>query len=245
MYDELLLFGNTALKQYLVNESLQILREEQFLNKDLDSFFHNRPNRNTTYAASVVPALSQQYLDQLDSAVQVIDNADVPVINSTDFPDKTGIDRLLNAAAAHGLFPNDNAIIFDCGTALSVAVVTPQNIFLGGPILLGVHSELAALSSTTELLPHLSVFTPEPFEIASNTTAAIQSGVFWGKIGAIHELSRQILKKITAVNHAETHIIITGGWATPLSKQLEITHHLIPDLTVQGLIKTIKHLRDL
>lgn len=152
-----------------------------------------------------------------------------------DFPDKVGIDRLLNAVAANVIRPADRpAIVIDTGTATTVDLVSADGAFEGGAILPGFELSARALHQYTALLP----FVP-PVELAAappplgrNTRDAIAAGVYWGQIGAVREL----LSRISTSVLQDAAIVLTGGAAPLLAPHLARPDaRLEPDLPLKGL----------
>ena len=65
------------------------------------------------------------------------------VLAEVDLPDpeKVGVDRILNAAAAYQRIKDAVAVV-DAGTAITVDCVSPEGVFLGGAILPGFNTSL-------------------------------------------------------------------------------------------------------
>jgi type III pantothenate kinase len=170
-----------------------------------------------------------------------------------DEPQRVGLDRLLNAAAANVVREaGQPAIIVDCGTATTVDLVSASGSFCGGAILPGFTLCARALNQYTEVLPLISMselFDLPPSEdchpaLGSNTQAAIMSGVFWGQIGAVRELivrlSRQQLpgrqQEFTIDGDDSRHkLLLTGGGARLLAPYFADAIHY-PFLPLQGLV---------
>lgn len=130
-------------------------------------------------------------------AIQPIDRAAIDLPVQLDAPDKVGIDRLLAAFAASRLrAPSHNAIVVNCGTAITVDLVDQGGVFRGGTILPGPALMARSLHEHTDALPLVELSdAPPPAVLGLNTAAAIQSGIHFGIRGAIHELVKQVEKK--------------------------------------------------
>ena len=59
----------------------------------------------------------------------------------------------------------------------------------------------------------------------------MQSGVYWGYIGLIEGL----LTRIKAEFGAPMKVVATGGLAPLFSEGTTMIHHILPDLTLDGL----------
>lgn len=167
----------------------------------------------------------------------VIDNPFIlPLKLNVDSPRTVGADRLLNAVAGNVIRPPGHAmIIIDSGTATTVDVVSAEGAFEGGAILPGFQLGSRALHQYTAFLPRLSNDeladqTPEP--LGKNTRDALRSGLFWGQLGAVKQLVRQLREQLPE----DTIIVVTGGAGRLLVPQLpsDVIHQ--PYLALQGLV---------
>ena len=110
-------------------------------------------------------------------------------------------------------------------------VVGKDGAYIGGVIAPGVNLSLEALHNAAAALPHVDITKPQGV-IGTNTIACMQSGVFWGYIGLIKEISA----RIKAERGREMKVISTGGLA-PLFQQSEtIFDEFNDDLTMHGLV---------
>jgi type III pantothenate kinase len=146
-------------------------------------------------------------------------------------PLEVGADRIANAIAATHIYPNQNIIVIDFGTATTFCVITAQKAYLGGVILPGVRLSVDALSNNTAKLPSVEIIKTEHV-VGRSTVESIQSGVYYGVIGACRELIQRINKESFADNKAL--VLATGGFASLFEKQ-DIYNHLVPDLVLQGI----------
>ena len=124
-------------------------------------------------------------------------------------PDMVGIDRLLDAKGANALRePNRAALVVDVGTAVTVDYLDEKGIFHGGAILPGIGMSVRALHEFTDLLPLLQAedLADPPPAIGRDTIAAMKSGLYWGTLGAIRELSDQMRGK----SQIAPEIFLTG-----------------------------------
>lgn len=150
-----------------------------------------------------------------------------------DFPDRVGIDRLLNAVAANALRPPGQvAIVVSSGTATTVDLVSTDGAFEGGAILPGFELAARSLHDHTALLPLI-----QPSELSAanvpalgkNTQEAIQSGLLYGQVGAVSEL----IERLAAGR--EAFVILTGGGGDLLARHLSTNYVLEPELALRAL----------
>lgn len=146
-------------------------------------------------------------------------------------PVEVGADRIANAIAAVHNYPNQNLIVIDFGTATTFCAITAQKAYLGGAILPGVRLSVEALSKNTARLPAVEIIKQDKV-IGRSTIESIQSGVFYGALGACKEL-------IERINHESfggqpALVLATGGFAS-LFDDHNLYDHLVPDLVLQGI----------
>ncbi|MCW8410031.1 type III pantothenate kinase [Legionella sp. PATHC035] len=146
-------------------------------------------------------------------------------------PIEVGADRIANAIAATHAYPNQNVIVIDFGTATTFCVITAQKAYMGGAILPGVRLSVDALSKNTAKLPAVEIIKIEN-AVGRSTIESIQSGVFYGAIGACRELIQRL--KQEAFGTEKALVLATGGFASLFEKQ-ELYDHLVPDLVLQGI----------
>ncbi len=153
----------------------------------------------------------------------------LPVAPRVDDGTIVGPDRLVNTASAFDRHGGD-IIVVDFGTATTFDVVAHDGAYEGGVIAPGVNLSLEALHMAAAALPHVDVTKPQKV-IGTNTVACMQSGVFWGYVGLVHEIT----KRIKGEWDRPMRIIGTGGLA-PLFAQGDVLFDLIEDdLTMHGL----------
>lgn len=146
-------------------------------------------------------------------------------------PLEIGADRIANAIAASQSYPNKNIIIIDFGTATTFCVINAQKTYYGGAIIPGMRLTMQALSTNTAKLPAVEIVRAKQV-IGRSTIESIQSGIFYGAVGACRELINRI--KEEAFFQQDVLIIATGGFASLFDNQ-KIYDRLIPDLVLQGI----------
>lgn len=146
-------------------------------------------------------------------------------------PLEVGADRIANAIAATHSFPNQNLIVIDFGTATTFCVINSKKEYLGGAILPGVRLSVDALSKNTAKLPAVEIVKVESV-VGRSTIESIQSGVFYGVLGACRELIFKISQDVFAGQ--KTQVLATGGFASLFDNQ-NLYDHIIPDLVLQGI----------
>lgn len=165
------------------------------------------------------------------------DRTELPVAIDVDAPEKVGLDRLLNAVAAQQIRADGQpVVIVDSGTATTVDYVDRTGTFCGGAILPGIGMSARALNDYTALLPLIparDVTAGVPDVVGRNTVAAMKSGLFWGHVGAVRELTGQMLARDSGPQ--PPLILATGGAGASLAPWLP-SAQVQPFLPLQGLV---------
>jgi len=166
----------------------------------------------------------------------VIDNPFVlPIELRVDSPRTVGGDRLLNGVAANIIRPPDSPlIIIDSGTATTVDVISADGAFEGGAILPGFQLCSRALHQYTALLPQISndeLSGEPPQPLGKDTRGALRSGLFWGQLGAVREITRHLRENLPS----DAATVVTGGAGRLIAPHITgAMHH--PYLALQGLV---------
>lgn len=154
----------------------------------------------------------------------------LPVAPRVDQGTIVGPDRLVNAAGAHHRHGGD-LIVVDFGTATTFDVVDTDGAYVGGVIAPGVNLSLEALHMAAAALPHIDVAKPAK-AIGTNTVACMQSGVYWGYIGLVEGIVREVRRE----RDRSTKVIATGGLASLFAQGTDLFHRVEDDLTMHGLV---------
>ena len=146
-----------------------------------------------------------------------------------DVPSQVGSDRIVIAVAALAEYEAP-LILMDLGTATTLEVVEPNNLYMGGVIIPGVRVSLDALTSRAAQLPGISLDKPKTV-IGKNTIDCMRSGMMYGTAAMIDGLVERMEAEL---GHRCT-LVATGGMAqfiTPLCKREII---LEKNLLLKGL----------
>lgn len=150
-----------------------------------------------------------------------------------------GPDRLVNTAGAyhsHG----GNLIVVDFGTATTFDVVDTDGAYIGGVIAPGVNLSLEALHMAAAALPHVDITRPDHV-IGTNTVACMQAGVYWGYIGLVEGIVRQI----RAERARPMKVVATGGLAPLFEQGTDVFDTVEDDLTMRGLVLIHRYNKEL
>jgi type III pantothenate kinase len=151
-------------------------------------------------------------------------------------PAEVGPDRIANAIAAAHLYPNQDLIVIDFGTATTINVVNSSREYLGGAILPGLRIAMEALEKNTARLPTVEIVPPQDV-IGRSTVESIQSGLYFGTREMIVGLTRELRK--AAFGNKSVVVIGTGGFARLFERE-KMFDALIPDLVLMGLERALE-----
>ena len=185
--------------------------------------------------ASVNPdldeAVEQAVLDVVNRhVVWVGEDLDLPLKVLTEKPEETGVDRVLNVAAAYEQMGKP-CVVVDAGTAVTVDCCNEKGEFIGGAIAPGARMMLDALHEKTAKLPRVGKFAAPDEPFGRSTEQAILHGVYHGIRGMVKELVEQYATELGAW----PDLIATGGDAETLFRDWELVHAIAPDLTLYGV----------
>jgi len=146
-----------------------------------------------------------------------------------DNPKELGADRIANAVGGYAEYGGP-LIIVDFGTSTNFDVVSVDGAYLGGAIAPGVRISSEALSQRAALLPRIDMRV-SPRAIGKNTMSSMQSGFYFGFLGQMEEIIRQIKRELPQ----EPRVVATGGLAKLIAEKSELVEVIDPDLTLKGL----------
>lgn len=151
-------------------------------------------------------------------------------------PTEVGADRVANAVAATHLYPKQNLIIIDLGTATTFCAINAHKEYLGGVITPGMRISMEALESRTAKLPSVEIVKPEQ-TLGKSTVESIQSGLYYTHLGMMREISHRLSQE--CFNSTTPTIIGTGGFANLFDKE-DFFSTIQPDLVLFGLKQALE-----
>ncbi len=146
-----------------------------------------------------------------------------------DNPLEVGADRIADAVAAFEKYGGP-CIVVDFGTGINFDVVSEKGEYLGGTIAPGIGIAAEALFQRAARLPRVEIREPQKV-IGTNTVASMQSGLFYGAVGAVDG----ILDRLTAALGGKPKVIATGGQASLIAAASKYNPPVDPSLTLDGL----------
>jgi type III pantothenate kinase len=146
-----------------------------------------------------------------------------------DNPLEVGADRIADAVAAFEKYGGP-CIVVDFGTGINFDVVSEKGEYLGGAIAPGIGIAAEALFQRAARLPRVEIREPQKV-IGTNTVASMQSGLFYGAVGAVDG----ILDRLAAALGGKPKVIATGGQASLIAAASKFKPPVDPSLTLDGL----------
>jgi type III pantothenate kinase len=221
--------GNTLL------ESVVFLKEE--LQNNIDFILKKHKNITHLVVASVRNLEKETFLYFQNRAQIhfVTHNDPFPFANDYQTPHTLGIDRMVLAAGATLLFPNQNRLVIDAGTCVTYDFVDQNNHYKGGAIAPGLRLRYESLPRHTAKLPLLELENPESF-VGNTTSTSIHSGIV---NGLAYEIDGFISEYEAAFSNFI--IILTGGDAEFLAKRLKNTIFANSNFLLESLNQTFQY----
>jgi type III pantothenate kinase len=152
------------------------------------------------------------------------------VFNGYRIPEKLGVDRWLAMLSACKRWPEEDLLIVDSGSAVTLDIVNREGVHLGGYIVPGLRLQLDSLARGTTLPGFLSPGS-EVWEPGRDTEAAIRRGVS-------RMLSAWVVEEARTRFDGGARVVVTGGDGRDLSKHLQIAgfpNDFVEDLVLDGL----------
>ena len=147
-------------------------------------------------------------------------------------PREIGADRIANSMGAADQFPNESMIVIDFGTATTFSVISAKKEYLGGPIMPGLRISMESLTANAAMLSPVNIVT-RPLCAGQTTASNIQSGLYYGQLGAVREIINQLQQEISFLGETST-LVATGGFSH-LFEQEKLFSAISPNLVLQGL----------
>jgi len=159
----------------------------------------------------------------------------LPIVNLYETPQSLGHDRIAAAVGANELFPIENVLVIDAGTAITIDFITSKNQFVGGNISPGLNTRFKSLHNYTNKLPLLKSKEIWPI-LGNNTETAIISGVQQGIVFEIEGYISYFKTQYGAIS-----VVLTGGDSEIFAKQINHTVNVEPYLVFKGLNRIIQY----
>ena len=162
-------------------------------------------------AADVAAAVRAQGIPCLEFTPQT----PVPIASDYLTPHTLGRDRLAAAVGVTVLWPGRDVLVVDCGTAVTIDLVTADGTFRGGSISPGLRMRFRALHEFTAALPLCDVPDSDGL-FGRSTSGAIGAGVLNSLVFEIEGYIGRLRRQIDGLC-----VMFTGGDAKYLTKRIK------------------------
>ena len=139
-------------------------------------------------------------------------------------PEMLGIDRWLAVVAAYQRYLGP-VLVVDAGSAITIDLIGPQGVHLGGYISPGLRLMREALWQGTAKVQVDRVESLNMLVPGTCTQDAVNRGCLLAVVATIEKLASQY----------PASIVITGGDATVVAEALSLTSDHVPELVLDGL----------
>jgi len=196
---------------------------------------HVQMNKAILSSTKEVDAELLEFLsNNFEQFIELDRHTPIPIANLYETPETLGKDRIASAVGGNELFPNQNILVIDAGTAITYDFVSAENQYLGGNISPGLQMRFKALHQFTDKLPLVDA-SAYFSEIGKNTNEAIRGGV---QNGILFEIEKAI--DLFSEKYNELQVILTGGDSAFLSQLLNMNVVVHLNLTLIGLNRILE-----
>jgi len=150
-------------------------------------------------------------------------------------PETLGRDRIAAVAGAWSLYPNQNILVVDAGTAITYDFIESSGQYIGGNIAPGLEMRFKALHKFTGKLPLISKTGDIPL-LGYDTETAIRSGVAQGIIFEIESYIQQLKEQ-----NQNLLVFLTGGDAFYFGEKLKSSIFADEYLVLKGLNSLLEY----
>jgi len=243
--------GNSYLKWNIASETRKQLEATTIrvdwasndLIKQAVSTWQKRGDISRVIVSSVVDSdknsIIYQWVSSDDSIELVLvrsQHTALGVTTTYQHPAHLGVDRWVALIACADLYPKENCIVVDCGTAITVDTLCANGNHKGGIIFPGMQLMKNSLLRNTDIIStgiSNGLEMDKEITIFNQTTeTAIENGVLNSVIASITSSVSQIAKTF----NQSVRIIVTGGGAPFVLPHLSTHYQHEPDLIMKGLL---------
>lgn len=167
--------------------------------------------------------------------LHLICNGDIPMRTDVENLESVGTDRLVAAWTSNQYRPaNEQLVVVDAGTAVTIDVLDVDGTYLGGVIFAGLQTSVTSLGRVAEGLPNLygdeidvSHYIKHP--IGKMTRDAILSGSLHSQLEAMRNIPEML--------SPSADVVATGGQTTVFKLFLPESWKLVAELVLQGTLE--------
>ncbi len=235
--------GNSRTKFALFNrgEIMISVPVDEFLPEHVTILKDEHPSLDKVIVSSVKDystELKTTLKEEFDHYLDLDHTTKIPIENKYASKETLGKDRIAAVIGANYLYPSENVLVIDAGTAITYDIITKENTYLGGNISPGIDMRFKALNKFTGKLP-LVCLNDEKHLFGTTTETAIRFGV---QNGVIYEVGHTI-EEFNKIYH-DLKVILTGGNSDFFDKKLKNSFFVNLNLVAIGLNRILEHNTD-
>ncbi len=189
-------------------------------------------------SVAVYPSELDDFLREKLFYIQLETHTPLPIKNNYKTPETLGKDRIAAAVGAWHIFPNQNLVVIDAGTCITIDFVHSSGLYMGGTITPGISLRYKAMHHFTSRLPLVKRQRLDGF-IGYSTETCMSMGA---QMGATLEIEGFI--SLYEKDFGEISVIITGGDADYFVNELKNEIFAHPNLVLTGLNEILKYNSD-
>lgn len=187
--------------------------------------------------AAEAPLWLNHMIDQQQNYMTLNTGTKLPFDNLYQSPSTLGADRIAAVAGSISLLPGKRVLAIDCGSCITYDLVDERKEYYGGSISPGLQMRCRAMHTFTARLPLVRITEQDNINLrAASTHEALQSGALYGTVAEITQMIRMYADKYGALQ-----VIISGGDAQLLSKEVKVPHRAVPELIFVGLNSILEY----
>lgn len=232
--------GNTRIKWAFLEsspiKSQQFVRKKTGVKSSLNSEWKTLNGINAVYVSNVAgDKIAQQLTEWTEKQWKVTpifiesEAKRFGVTNAYDQPELLGIDRWL-ALIAIRQHARQATCIIDCGTAITIDIVTQYGLHQGGMIIPGLTLMREALNKGTSNID-TRIESSDFKTLAVNTQTAVHCGTLYTVTATLE----RIIDDLTIQFNNKIRFIITGGDVEAILAVLPTSIAHYPDIVLKGL----------
>lgn len=147
-------------------------------------------------------------------------------------PWRLGVDRFMAVVAGYHMARARGACVVDLGTAMTVDLVDPLGVHLGGAIIPGPELMVASvLRNTAGIARRASGALMNKGLFAQDTRAAISQGARYAAAAVIDRAVSEAQRELQRT----PLVLLTGGAAMQIESLLQCSYVSVPDLVLRGV----------
>ncbi len=193
-----------------------LLEHKKISNNDfslIQDYFNVLEKKADLYVACIISSVKADVFNFIEKIlfdtpyILLLDNnTPIPINNNYQTKLTLGVDRLAAAVGANNIFPNNNVMVVDVGTAMTIDFVSADNSYQGGIISPGLAMRFKALNKFTNKLPLEKENFSDNNLKGLNTSQAIRYGVQNSMIFEIQQYINNYGKI-----YGNLKVVLTGG----------------------------------